>query len=185
MRIIEWEHFLKKGLQPEGKKASVTVGVFDGVHRGHRALIELVVSHNADYTPVIFTFRENHKNEKHAGNIQTFEQKAEMLAKLGIKILVVIDFTEPFKRMSGIEFLENLFKHIDIGFFAVGNNFRCGHGLDTNAEDVKNFFASRNIPVKIAAEVMESSLPISSSRIRAAIAEGDHKLAETLLGLPL
>jgi len=173
-----------------GKKASVTIGVFDGVHRGHRALIERVVSHNEDNVPVVITFRENHKinnkekitNNKEQRDIQTFEQRVMTLEKLGVQITIVIDFTESFKRMAGIDFLEILLKRCNIGFFAVGSAFRCGYQLDTDAAAIQDFFTSRGVPVEIVPEVMEDSLPISSSRIRAAIAAGDFRLAETMLG---
>jgi len=186
--LVEWAEFTDKGIPglPAGeKKASVTIGVFDGVHRGHRALIERVVSHNAENTPVVITFRENHKSGKQADNIQTFGEKTAMLESLGVKIILVIDFTESFKRMAGINFFEILTNRCDIGFFAVGSAFRCGYQLDTDAEAIQKFFALRGIPAEITPEVLEDSLPISSSRIRAAIAAGDIKLAEKMLGRPL
>jgi riboflavin kinase / FMN adenylyltransferase len=201
--LVEWSDFTEKGL-PSEKKASVTIGVFDGVHRGHKALIERVVSHNADNVPVVITFRENHKtmskeqlaksNEqlsisreqvsksKEWGDIQTFEQRVNTLEKLGIQIIVVVDFTESFMRMTGIEFLEILIKRCNVGFFAVGSAFRCGYQLDTDAGAIQKFFTLRGIPAEIVPEVMEDSLPVSSSRIRAAIAEGNIELAEIMLG---
>ncbi|MDR1838480.1 MAG: FAD synthetase family protein [Treponema sp.] len=197
MLTIEWPQFLENGLPLEHKQqSSMTVGIFDGVHRGHQALIKRIVSHNADCgdysdaccdapekkTPVVVTFRENHKTEEGTGNIQSFGQRAAMLEKLGVEILLVIDFTESFRRMNGIEFLEILLLHGNIGFFAVGSEFRCGYQQDTNAQAIRDFFVSRNIQVEIVPEVMEGSLPISSSRIRSAIANGDISLAEKMLG---
>ena len=185
MQVIDWPHFLKNGLQQGEKSSSMTVGVFDGVHRGHQRLIESVVAHNADYTPVVVTFRQNHKKRDCTHDIQTFHQKIEVLEQLGIKITVVIDFTETFRRMAGIEFLEILLRHGSIGFFAVGSSFRCGYQLDTDAASIQNFFASHNIPAEIVPEVMEDGMPISSSRIRSAIAGGDLSSAEKMLGRSL
>jgi riboflavin kinase/FMN adenylyltransferase len=191
--LVEWSEFTEKGLPTGEKKASVTIGVFDGVHRGHKALIERVVSHNAENTPVVITFRENHKtinNEQLAisneqRDIQTFEQRVKVLEEMGVQIIVVIDFSEAFRRMGGIEFLEILLTRCNIGFFAVGSAFRCGYQLDTDAAAIQKFFASRGIPAEIVPEVTEDSLPISSSRIRAAIAAGNIQLAETMLGRAL
>ena len=186
MLVIDWAQFLESGLPLGEKLSSMTVGVFDGVHRGHQALIERVVSHNShDHVPVVITFRQNHKTEERKSGIQTFRQKTEALESLGIKITIAIDFTESFRRMAGIEFLEILIKHGNIGFFAVGNDFRCGYQLDTDASAIQSFFASRQIPVEIVPEVMEDGLPISSSRIRSAITAGDLSLAEKMLGRPL
>ena len=212
MQIIEWQQFLDNGLRQEEKLASMTIGIFDGVHRGHRALIERVVSHvslrsadekkfiadaaetrivhNDGFLPVIITFRENHKTKDKKqitggggqSDIQTFQQRLSMFEKLGIQITVVIDYTEEFRRMHWIDFLNVLLKHSCVGFFAVGSDFRCGYKLDTDAEAIKKFFTSRNIPAEIVPQVMEGGLPVSSSRIRCAIASGDLSLAESMLG---
>ena len=184
-------------------KTAMTIGIFDGVHRGHQALIKRVVSHNASVSsdsliPVIITFRENeelrangvlselpshkHKNSMTLGNIQSFQERLEIFEQLGAEITLVIDFTESFRRIRGIEFLETLNKHGNIGFFAVGSGFRCGYQLDTDAAAIRDYFVSRNIQVEIVPEVMEGTLPISSSRIRAAIANGDLLLAQSMLG---
>jgi riboflavin kinase/FMN adenylyltransferase len=184
MLIIDWSQFTENGLPLEKKLSSVTVGVFDGVHRGHQALIERIVSHNTDYVPVIFTFRENHKTDDSSSDIQSFQQKLAVFEQLGVKITVVIDFTESFRRIPGIEFLETLFKHGGIGFFTAGSGFRCGFKLDTDAQAIQKFFNSRNIPAEIVPEVTEGVLPISSSRIRTCINSGNLQLAESMLGRP-
>jgi riboflavin kinase/FMN adenylyltransferase len=186
MQIIEWEQFQKNGLPLEQKKAAVTIGIFDGVHRGHRILIQRIVSHNTDtrtasLVPVVVTFRETGQSKK-SSPIFTFEKRLAVLERLGVKIVLVVDFTESFRRTRGLEFLEALHKHSSIGFLAVGSNFRCGYKLDTDAAAIRDFFAPHNIPVEIVPQVMEGSLPISSSRIRAALAAGDHALAEVMLG---
>ena len=190
MRVIEWQQFLKSGLSLNDKYTSMTVGIFDGVHRGHQALIRRIVSHNADFIPVVVTFRQNYKTEKREkgkeerekGEILSFSQRLESFERLGVKITVVVDFTEEFRQMPGRKFLELLLKHGCVGFFAAGSDFRCGFKLDTDAGMIKSFFTSRNIPVEIVPQVLEGSLPVSSSRIRSAIAAGDFFLAEAMLG---
>ena len=186
----------------------MTVGMFDGIHRGHQELIRRIVSYNTDYVPVIVTFRQNHKTEmadnqspgsaeSNRGfgeinegkeenifpkNIQSFQQRLEMFENMGIQIAIVVDFNEEFKKMPGIEFLKILSERGNPGFFAVGRNFRCGFQLDTNAAAIEKFFVSRDIPIEILPEIMEGSLPVSSSRIRSAINNGDHTFAEIMLG---
>jgi len=196
MKVIEWTHFLENGLLLDENRSffqcSMTVGIFDGVHRGHQVLIKRIVSHNAEFCPVVITFRQNHKiGEKESvtkeegaakDDIQSFQQRLESFEKLGIQIVIIIDFTEEFKRMKGSEFLEILVKHSNVGFFAIGSNFRCGYQLDTDALLIQKFFADRNIPVEIVPQVMEGALPVSSSRIRAALADGDIQLAGLMLG---
>jgi len=183
MQIINWPDFLN--LPPSKEKFfSMTIGVFDGVHRGHRALIKRIISHNADYMPVVVTFRFTNREQR---NIQSFQQRLVMLKSLGVKMTIIIDFTDKFKQIPGIEFIKILLEQCNVGFFVVGNNFRCGYQLDTDAAAIQNFFAAQNIPVEIVPEVchpdgFENSLPVSSSRIRAAIAAGDLALAQEMLG---
>jgi riboflavin kinase/FMN adenylyltransferase len=180
MQIIEWQQFLEKGFSLNGKSSSMTVGVFDGVHLGHQALLRRIISHDADKTPVVVTFRHNHKIE--SGNILTLKQRLDIFESMGIQITVVIDFTGAFKQMPGIEFLNILLERGNVGFFAVGSDFRCGHQQDTDAAMIQKFFASHNIPAEILPKVMEGSLPVSSSRIRSAINAGDDGLAQKMLG---
>jgi riboflavin kinase/FMN adenylyltransferase len=203
MIVIDWAAFLKSGLPLDQKLSSITVGIFDGVHRGHQALIKRIVSYNTDYVPVVVTFKQNHKintvkkfsentsrgdaetqrrrEELGIGDIISFEQKTKILEDMGVGILLVIDFTESFRQMSGIEFLEIILKHGNVGFMAIGSQFRCGCNLDTDAAAILKFFTSHSIPLEIVPEVMEGSLPISSSRIRSCIANGDLELAEKML----
>jgi riboflavin kinase/FMN adenylyltransferase len=180
MQIIEWRQFLEKGLISNGKPSSMTVGVFDGVHLGHQTLIKKIVSHNTDKTPVVITFKGNHKIE--SGHILNFKQKLDIFESLGVQITIVIDFTKEIKHMAGIDFLNILLKLGNVGFFAVGSDFKCGYQQDTDAEAIQKFFAEHNIPAEIVPKVMEGSAPISSSRIRAAISKGDIESAQKMLG---
>ena len=188
MQIIEWTNFQEKGLQKKNTFYSVTVGIFDGVHRGHQELIKRVVSHNAGFVPVVVTFRENHKtNNKYLitndqGEILSFQQRIKLFERFGVKIAVVIDFSEKIRQTSGLDFLNILMEHCNIGFFAVGADFKCGFKLDTDAKAIQKFFVSHDIPSEIVPQVMEGALPVSSSRIRAAIAQGNTTLAQKMLG---
>jgi riboflavin kinase/FMN adenylyltransferase len=180
MQIIEWRQFLEDGFPLNGKSSSMTVGIFDGVHLGHQTLLKRIVSHDTNKTPVVVTFRHNRKIE--SGNILTLKQRLDLFESLGIQITIIIDFTEAFKQMPGIEFLKILLERGHVGFFAVGSGFKCGHQQDTDAAMIQKFFTSHNIPVEIAPKVMEGSLPISSSRIRSALNTGDVELARKMLG---
>ena len=193
MLEIKWEQFINYGLPLNNKLSSMTIGVFDGVHRGHQKLINRIVSFNTDNVPIIVTFKDNYKtlnpdlNNKQQKNIYSFQERLIMFEKLGIQITITIDFNEKIKHMPGIEFLDTLYRHGNIGFFAVGSNFRCGYQLDTDAAKIQQYFSSFNIPAETVPEVLypeaglEGSLPISSSRIRTAISCGDTELAKKML----
>jgi riboflavin kinase/FMN adenylyltransferase len=186
MQIIEWSRFLKDGLPLEGKRASMTIGVFDGVHRGHRILIDRIVRHDDHSVPVIITFKQNHKKtgrgQDYTGDISGFRQKSALIESLGVALILLVDFSESFRRLPGLEFIRLLEEHGNMGFFAVGNNFRCGYRLDTDAQAIQRINALRNIPTDIVEALMEGPQPISSSRIRNAIAKGKLREAAAMLG---
>ena len=184
MRILEWETFIKEGLPVNNGFAAVTVGVFDGVHRGHRAIIERVTRCGRQALPVIVTFRKTQKNSKplYHGNITGFKQKTAIFQNMGLAVTVAADLSDTFRRISGEQFFNLLREHGKMGFLAVGSNFRCGHNLDTDAAAIEKMGAMKNIPVDIAEILTEEGSPISSSRIRKAINNGKLKEAALMLG---
>lgn len=183
MRILEWQEFLDKGI-PGCDSSAITVGVFDGVHRGHRALIERIVQYGRGALPVIVTFRQNHKNRNPAyqGDISSFRQRMALFEKLGVELTVAADLSGSFRHMSGEDFLGLLREHGKMRFLAVGSNFRCGYHLDTDAELIRELNGAKGIPTDIVESLMEKGLPISSSRIRAAVSRGELDEATLMLG---
>jgi len=190
MQIIEWPQFLETPLPLGENSTAITVGVFDGVHRGHKALIERVVAYNAGAVPVVVTFRRsNYKKARDAGKefpgeILSFRQKMAAFESLGISVTIVIEFSESFRRMSGKDFLRILQEHGKMSFLAVGSDFRCGYQLDTDALFMQKFNAERGIPTDIVQVLKEGPVTISSSQIRTAIAQGELKAAAAMLGYP-
>jgi riboflavin kinase/FMN adenylyltransferase len=164
----------------------MTIGVFDGVHRGHRVLIDRTVRHDDLSVPVIITFKQNYKKagrgQDYAGDISSFRQKSALIESLGAAFILIIDFSESFRRLPGLEFIRLLEEHGNMGFLAVGSGFRCGYHLDTDAQAIQRANALRGIPTDIVEALMEGPYPISSSRIRSAIAGGGLREAAAMLG---
>ena len=188
MQIIEWSQFLKEPLLLKGSPSAITVGVFDGVHRGHRLLIDQVVTQKERAVPVVITFMHRHHKKSgsdgHSGDILSFRQKMAILESLGVSVAIVIEFSE-VRHMKGLEFLRILHEHSNMGFMAVGSNFRCGYHLDTDAPAIQDFNARRNIPTCIVQPLKEGSQAISSRLIRAAISQGHLREAAAMLGRPV
>jgi len=190
MQVIEWSQFLEEPLRLGGKPSAVTVGVFDGVHRGHKALIEKVVSQKKNAVPVAVCFRQSQHKEKNTdgreypGDILTLRQKTAIFESMGVSITIIIDFSEPVTRMSGADFLRILRERGKMGFMAIGSNFRCGYQLDTDAAAIKKLNADMDICTCVVEPLAKDSQLISSSLIRAVIARGNLKEAEDLLGQP-
>jgi len=172
-----------------GKRTSLTIGVFDGLHRGHQALIAKITAKAPELLPVVVTFRENPKRRgfeaKTAGtpkDIIAFEEKLALLDSLGVALCVIIDFSERFSKLSGAAFLEDLCRYLRPAYIALGTNFHCGHRRDTDAGAFKAMAEQLGIEAEIIPPVLEGGKPVSSSRIRAALEAGDTGAAGLLLG---
>ena len=194
----------------EGRKTALTIGVFDGLHRGHQALLTKITDKAPLFLPTVVTFRENPKkfaflhntkgeSEKKPEKLPSgtsrkdntikdiicFEEKMELLQSLGIELCVIIDFSAYFSKISGRAFLEALNLRLCPAYIGLGMNFHCGYQRDTDAEAFKALAEGLGIKAEIVPPVMEGGLPISSSRIRKALQSLDYKEAALLLGRPL
>jgi FAD synthase len=180
MQVITWTDLTS---YPFPLPYSATVGVFDGVHLGHQALINKVV--NRGPNPTAITFRQNPKGilspETYGGDIIGLEEKLALFEKLGITRTILIDFSENFSRLEGRFFIETLLDR-GLAFLAVGENFRCGCGLDTDAAAIRRITAGRGVETEVLKPVLFAGERVSSSRIRAAISAGEFEKARALLG---
>lgn len=168
------------------RPAALTVGVFDGLHEGHRALIERVV--DTDLLSVVVTF-ERHPtdvllHDTIPGFIMSLGQKRAALREMGVDLSVLIDFDERFRRMPGVEFLRSLAANFDLERLVVGHDFRCGYRLDTDVDAIRAFFAGTGTEVVDVGPVARGAGTVSSTRIRRLILEGDLAQAHRLLGRP-
>ncbi|MDR2901225.1 MAG: FAD synthetase family protein [Treponema sp.] len=188
MRIINWNDFITQNNSQKNGRAgiAVTVGVFDGVHLGHQALIKKITVTKEDFVPTVFTFLENPKSimkpESFCGNIITLKQKLEIFESFNIEQVVLIDFSGNFSKLGGREFIDLLRIRGNLRYLVVGSNFRCGHKLDTNAALMKEQLNEHGVLTDAVEPVTVGNEFISSSRIRAAILSGDLVEARALFG---
>ncbi|MDR2535600.1 MAG: FAD synthetase family protein [Treponema sp.] len=183
MQVVEWGSFIEKNrtAQPE---TAMTIGVFDGVHRGHQRLIEKIVRQGPNPTAV--TFRQSPKRvispDAAGGAILSLSQKLGIFERLGVLQTILIDFSEDFSKLKGQEFIDLLIKCGNLTYLVVGSNFKCGYQLDTDAGLIKQLNDARGIKTDVVPPVLDGAYPVSSSRIRRAIAAGDLAGAQAGLG---
>ena len=184
MNIIAWADFISSS---SSVPLAATIGVFDGVHRGHRKLVETVLSKGPALRSAVLTFSENPKKILHPqtykGCLFSLEQKIDTFGALGVDACVLIDFSLNFGTLSGAEFLFFLAK-AGVRFICVGPNFRCGHKMDTNAQALAEISGKLGMAAEIVEPVMSGGHPVSSSRIRNAVLEGRLGEATQMLGRP-
>ncbi|PKL08100.1 MAG: hypothetical protein CVV51_10695 [Spirochaetae bacterium HGW-Spirochaetae-7] len=168
--------------------AAATIGVFDGLHLGHRELVARVVAKAPGYIPMAVTFRDNPKKltrpHQFEGDLFSLEQKLSSLDAAGIQLCVLIDFSGNFSKLAGSEFVSTLVRSFGVRSFVVGSDFKCGHRLSTDARSLGELARSNGATAEIVEPVAIEGEAVSSSRIRSAVASGRMDQALAMLGRP-
>jgi riboflavin kinase/FMN adenylyltransferase len=189
VRILAWEEYVGGGLSDslEGRPFAATIGVFDGLHIGHRELVKRVLG-KPGLASAVLTFKENPKRilspHTHQGELSTLDQKLGLIESMSVDFCVLIDFSGDFSKLPGRRFLSILRDSGRLGFLAVGSDFRCGRGLDTDASAIRSFCEESSIGIELVEAIHWAGHAVSSSRIRKAITEGRLDDARAMLGRP-
>ena len=171
------------------KQTIVTIGTFDGVHIGHRKILEQITksAHALNCESLVLTFFPHPRLVLQEGDemkqLNTLDEKLDLLANLGIDNLVIHPFDKAFSRMTAkefvIEFLVNVFK---VKKIIIGHDHRFGRNRTANIKDLIAFGETYGFEVEqISAEEI-NEVSISSTKIRNALLEGNIQLATTYLG---
>lgn len=176
---------------PGWGRCVVTIGVFDGLHRGHQQIVGRAVgrAREAGVPSVVITF-DPHPAEvvrpgSHPAVLTTPRHQAELVGALGADVLCVLPFTPEFSRLTPAEFAhEVLVEHLHALAVVVGENFRFGHraagDVATLAELGERFgFATEGVPL-----LRDGGTTISSTYVRACVDAGDVEAAARALGRP-
>ncbi len=185
MRILRWTDLGSHRVLPG--PVAATIGVFDGVHRGHQALLEeLVRDPVSGGTSLVVTFRENPKKalkSRFPGDLMTWPEKERALSDAGVGVAVIIDFSPSFSTMSGRDFFLHLKKSFVFSKLVLGWNFSFGKDSATTAADL-GWLADAETRLMILPPFRVDGQVVSSSAVRQAIAEGNMTRARNLLGRP-
>ena len=186
MKIIPGRAQLAKD---EIASSIVTIGNYDGVHLGHRSLIERVVStaRKKGKTSVVFTFNPHPVQvlypEKKLSKLFDLADQEEQLAALGVDYLVVEPFSKKFSEVHAEDFLrEWIVKPLKPEMIIVGYDFTFGAGRSGTIDFLREQCSKLQVSVEVMPPVKVNGMMVSSSKIRQALAAGDVALAAALLG---
>ncbi|HOX92544.1 MAG TPA: FAD synthetase family protein, partial [Spirochaetales bacterium] len=176
MRILSWTDVNSGALGRDPMPASATIGVFDGLHLGHQELIQRIVAKGPELVPTVFTFRDNPKRHtavhKSSTALYSLTQKMEALEAKGVQTLVLIDFSSDFSKLLGEDFIAYLVRFCAVRSFVVGSDFKCGYRLSTDAHGLERIALKLGATAEVVTPLLYDGEPVSSSRIRHAIADG-------------
>jgi len=178
-------------LPPELRRGAVTIGNFDGVHRGHARIVErlLAKARTVDGAAIVFTFDPHPvrllRPAEAPPPLTWTERKATLLRRLGVDGIVAYPTDEALLQLSA----EDFFQQIVVGQLAAraiveGPNFYFGHGRSGNIELLGQLAARQQIELEVVQPVMVDDQVVSSSRVRRLVAEGAVDRATKLLTEP-
>lgn len=177
---------------PAFEKAVVTIGTFDGVHKGHAKIIQQLKKEAKEVggTSVLISFYPHPKQilfpkKNPLFILNTQEEKIALLEKLGIDNLVIVPFTETFANQSAMEYIENfLVKHFHPYAIIIGYDHRFGKNRSGDFQLLEDEAQKFNFKVKEIPEKLLEDVIISSTKIRDALFDGDLATANAYLGYP-
>ncbi len=170
-------------------RSVVTIGMYDGVHRGHQHLLAAAVNraHTRGLSSVAVTF-DPHPSEvvrpgTHPPILTSVSRKAELMAGLGVDALCVIPFTLEFSRLQPDEFVHStLVAGLHAATVVVGENFRFGHKALGTVETLRELGERFGFQTEVVGIQRAGEVPLSSTYIRACVGAGDMAAAAAALG---
>lgn len=172
--------------------SAVCVGVFDGLHLGHQDLLAQLVAQakSRNLTSVVVTFEPHprivlSKGNDRVGLLTTAQERNDLLAKIGIDILVVVPFTREFSDLTAREFLNSyLAVRLQAKFLLMGYNHRFGSD-DVTPDGYPALAQEAGIQtLRAGAFSLPGNVKVSSTEVRNALSRGDVATAAALLGRP-
>ena len=169
----------------------VTIGTFDGVHLGHKAILtQLVDAAKKDsLESILLTFfphpRMVLQKESSVRLINTIKERTEIIEQTGVSNIIIHPFTKEFSRLTALEFVRDiLVNQLHIKKIIIGYDHQFGRNRNATIDDLKEFGKIYNFEVvEITAQQLQN-VSISSTKIRKALEEGDVQTANQYLGYP-
>lgn len=173
-----------------GRPTAVTIGVFDGVHRGHQHLVMQLVTQARDegLATLAVTFNPHPRTVLSPGSAVTYltslEERVELLQGLGLDAVAVLSFTSQLSQISPEDFLGLLVDELKMKLLVVGPDFALGRDRAGTVEVAKEIGARRGFRVGVASLLEEGDVKVGSSAVREALVAGNVDLVSRLLGRP-
>ncbi len=174
-------------IEESGSEACVTVGTFDGVHKGHQALLQRLVSvaQQNDARSVALSFRQPPRSiidpSRKTPHLYDVEKRVDLIRELGVDTVGLIDFDDKIRVMSADEFLTTLQTSLGMKHLVIGERALLGHDL-LNVDQIGLIARSNGFQLHVVPPILRNDHVVSSSQIRSALARGDVKRAAKMLG---
>ncbi|MBV1924629.1 MAG: bifunctional riboflavin kinase/FAD synthetase [Flavobacteriaceae bacterium] len=183
--------YQQESLYNNNRPSVVTIGTFDGVHIGHKEIVNQLVktANENQLDSVILTFFPHPRMvlQKESGIklINTIDERISLLSETGLNHLIVHKFTKEFSRLTALEFVRDiLVNQLNAKKIIIGYDHRFGRNREATIDDLKEFGEIFDFEViEIGAQQL-NEVSVSSTKVRRALDEGDCKTAHLYLGYP-
>ena len=174
-------------ITPQGETV-LTIGVFDGVHAGHRYLLKKLQQRAAEKNLLsgVVTFNPHPQSVLHLHNqllwLSDPEDRVKSLQKLGINLVAVLTFTPEVAQLSAQEFMSLVKKHLRMRSIMVGPDFTLGRGQEGNIHLLRALGRTMKFSVEVIPPYTINGEVVSSTLIRQALTQGDMEKVRRLMG---
>lgn len=171
-----------------GKDTLLTIGVFDGVHLGHKYLISQLVelAGTQDLLPGVVTFRQHPQEVLFPQTKMPFltdlEERSRLLEKEGVALVVPLSFTREWAELGARRFVGLLMKHLRMRGLVIGADFALGRGREGDTAALRLLGREMSFSVDVVPAVKLNGEVVSSTVIRQALAEGDMAKVRRMVG---
>jgi riboflavin kinase / FMN adenylyltransferase len=178
------------GLRPRHQGSVVTIGTFDGIHPGHRALIDTLLAHGRRLgrPATMLTFepmpREYLAAADPPARLTSWRERWRVLQRTGLRQVLQLRFDERLRNVTGEAFTRLLAEELKTPVVVIGHDFRFGRKGEATAPMLSEAGRRLGFEVDVIEPVLIDGVRVSSSEIRAALERGDLAKAERLLGRP-
>lgn len=176
-------------LSPE-KDTLLTIGVFDGVHLGHKHLLSQLTEEakRRNLLSGVVTFRQRPRQvlspRSKLSLLTDIDRRIDLLKSEGVEVIAILSFTSEFAQLSASQFVSLLKKYLRMKGLVIGPDFALGRNREGNIDTLRKLGEDMNFTVTVIPPAMINGEVVSSTAIRKALADGDAKRAASLIGRP-
>jgi len=172
------------------KDTLLTIGVFDGVHLGHKYLLSQLTEHarQQNLLSVVVTFRQHPQEvlspQTKLPFLTNLTERTNLLKSAGVEAIVILSFTSELAQLSAHQFVGLLKKYLRMRGLVIGPDFTLGRNREGNIDSLRLLGKDMNFTVIVIPPIMINGEVVSSTAIRSALASGDMKKVLSLVGRP-
>lgn len=177
---------INRDFSPAGRPCAVALGLFDGVHLGHRRVIGAALNHPELESGVLTfdTSRQKPSRKAQAALIQPLEERLRRLESLGVAHCWAPDFSSICEMEPEVFVRELLFARMHAKLLCCGEDFRFGRRASGDVALLERLCREAGVTLTVVPEYLDGGAPVSSTRIREALEQGRMEEANRLLGEP-